>query len=440
MTLLIGWEILLDGLLLATLSYAIMSEQKSRKLRDGVFTLCFVFICALNRISVLPGTPAFPFSWSIPGYEIVPAEGIYLLLFMVLLVLILNSFWFAKPDSFTLFATLAVYAIFIIVRLLVVLLFYGLGTPDNLYNPLFCRIASLLSVTFLCFTPFFKGLQRKLNNGSLLVKILIGNTFGFLSALLTFLEFNLTKTTDNLIIVFLIICGLLLIDAFIIIYEQKRAAELERFQMMQQYIPVIEELISQVRSRQHEFNNRLLAISTAVATASSLKQAKQEIMDLSRGLQFSITESSLLSCHSKIVAGLIFSKTKFAAMKNITIVSEINAPLLSCRVPEVSLVEIIGILLDNAIEASQPNDTIYFNALPTNDGLSLLVSNPFPEQTLSAFARMFQRGFSTKAINNSRGYGLANVKEIVKRYNGKIITQNQSKQQTNYVTIGVLFD
>lgn len=37
--------------------------------------------------------------------------------------------------------------------------------------------------------------------------------------------------------------------------------------MTEQYVPIVEELISQVRARQHEFNNRMMAIETAVSSA-----------------------------------------------------------------------------------------------------------------------------------------------------------------------------
>jgi sensor histidine kinase regulating citrate/malate metabolism len=209
--------------------------------------------------------------------------------------------------------------------------------------------------------------------------------------------------------------------------------------MMEQYIPVIEELITQVRARQHEFNNRLLAISAAAQTASNIEQAKAEIAELTTGLQFDISEKSLLNCDSKIMAGMIFSKIKYAEMKKITVISEITASIKNKAVRELNLVEIIGILIDNAIEASNAEDVIYVKMENPPEGLSITVSNPYAMQSATDFVRMFRRGFSTKAEGGARGHGLANVKELVDRHHGKIITRNETMQKRSYVTIGVLF-
>ena len=208
---------------------------------------------------------------------------------------------------------------------------------------------------------------------------------------------------------------------------------------MEQYIPVIEELITQVRARQHEFSNRLLTISAVAQTADNIEQVKSEIAELTTGLQLDISEKSLLNCDSKIIAGMIFSKMKYAEMKKIMVISEITASLKGKAIRELDVVDIIGILIDNAIEASNAGDTIYIKIEHSDEGLSILVSNPYMMQSATDFVRMFRRGFSTKGEGGARGHGLANVKAIVDRYHGKIIARNETIHEWNYVTIGIIF-
>ncbi|HHV08993.1 MAG TPA: GHKL domain-containing protein [Clostridiales bacterium] len=440
MTLPIGIEILLDGALLFLISFGIFNERHGMKIKDSLLALYFTLSCTVSRLSVSISMNTAPLlSMEKQGYEIVPAPSLILFLFLILIVIIINSLWFKKDAVYTLFGTMAVFSIFIIVREMFILLFYGLGTADNSWNPVICRIGSVLLLCAVLFTPFFKWIQDKLNDGLLPVKLLIGNTMVLLCALLVFLDFDATKTTDQLLFLSVTIAAILLINLLFGAYAQKRSAEIKRVTMLEQYIPVIEELITQVRARQHEFNNRLLAISAAAQTADNLEQAQAEIAELTTGLQLDISEKSLLGCDSKIIAGMIFSKMKYAEMKKIMVISNITAPLKGRAIRELDVVEIVGILIDNAIEASNAGDTIYIKIEHSDDGLSVLVSNPYMMQSATDFVRMFRRGFSTKGENDTRGHGLANVKAIVDRYRGKIITRNETVHHQNYVTIGVIF-
>ena len=46
--------------------------------------------------------------------------------------------------------------------------------------------------------------------------------------------------------------------------------------MIEQYVPIVEELISQVRARQHEFNNRMMAIEAVVTSADTIEEARNQ--------------------------------------------------------------------------------------------------------------------------------------------------------------------
>lgn len=439
MTLIIGIEILLDGVLLFMASFGIFSEHTRIRFHDGLLALYFMLFCYVSRISVSVGMDTLRLSIGKHGFEIVPAGDLILFLFLILIVLVTNSLWFKKDAIFTLFGTMTVFSVFIIARMSFILLFYGLGATDNYWNPIISRIGPVLLLYVLLLTPFFKWMQDKLHSGSLLVKLLIGNTTVLLCALVVFLDFDATKTVDQMLFISVIIALIIIINLLFGAYDQMRSAEKKRINLLEQYIPVIEELITQVRARQHEFNNRLLAISAVAQTADNIEQVKSEIAELTTGLQLDISEKSLLNCDSKIIAGMIFSKMKYAEMKKIMVISEITASLKGKAIRELDVVDIIGILIDNAIEASNAGDTIYIKIEHSDEGLSILVSNPYMMQSATDFVRMFRRGFSTKGEGGARGHGLANVKAIVDRYHGKIIARNETIHEWNYVTIGIIF-
>jgi signal transduction histidine kinase len=439
MTLTIGAEIILDGALLFLASFVIFGEYTRMRLRDGLLALCFALFCAVSRISVEDGGEAARFLVEKQGYDIVPANGLAMFLFLILAVLVANSLWFRKSAVYTIFGTLAVFSAVIVTREIFILLFYGLGTNAGAWKPLGCRACSVILLFITLFSPFWRWLKEKLDDDSMPIKLLIGNTTVLLGALVVFLGFDATKTADNLPVIAGAIIALFAINFIVGIYAQKHSAEKKRINLLEQYIPVIEELITQVRARQHEFNNRLLAISAAAQTAITLEQAKTDIAELTAGLQMNISEKSLLNCDSKITAGMIYSKIKYAEMRKIAVVSEITASLKSRTIREADIVEIVGILMDNAIEASNAGDTVYIKIETLDEKLSLVVSNPYEMLTATDFVRMFRRGFSTKTGSDARGHGLANIKEIVERQHGKILTRNETVHGRNYVTIGVLF-
>lgn len=99
--------------------------------------------------------------------------------------------------------------------------------------------------------------------------------------------------------------------------------------------------------------------------------------------------------------------------------------------------ELIAILLDNAVEAASPGDVLYARAAEQADGLRFSVLNPHRALSNLEFIQMFRRGWSTKG-EAGHGYGLYNVRQIVERHAGKIITGNDQLNGISYISIGVL--
>ncbi|WP_310601788.1 GHKL domain-containing protein [Anaerosporobacter sp.] len=86
---------------------------------------------------------------------------------------------------------------------------------------------------------------------------------------------------------------------------------------------------------------------------------------------------------------------------------------------------ILGIFLDNAMEATELCDTkrIELNLIQNPDSMIFTLRNTF-QNTGVSLAQMRKRGFSTKG--DSRGLGLANVRELLARYeNVENITEIQ---------------
>ncbi|MHB8064227.1 MAG: sensor histidine kinase [Ruminiclostridium sp.] len=433
-------QIILDGLLLFLCCTQMFREPTILKAKDYFLLPLLVLYCGIARISAVSvGTGELLFSFTRYGYEILPVENLGFLLFLFLIIMLTNSLWFKRENGYTFFGTLGVFAIFIMLREICAILFYVCGISGDMWMLYVGRFLSVgLGLLFLLSSPF-EWLKENLKDGNLLIRITVGNTAIILVLFIDFFEFDLSNMLSQLLITAGILGVLIVGDLLLMLWEQRRIQERKRIDMLEQYIPVIEELITQVRARQHEYNNRLLAISAAVGTAENLEQAKEQVNQLIQGVQMSEIDREILSCDSKIIGGMLYSKIKQAEAKKIAVRTELNAQFKKSPVQEADWIEIIGILMDNAIEASDPLDTILIRADMSNGHLSVLVSNPHEAFTNIQFVQMFRRGVTTKEnLSYANGHGLANIRKIVERYHGKIIVRNEMIEDKNHVTIGVL--
>ncbi|MDR0782233.1 MAG: GHKL domain-containing protein [Propionibacteriaceae bacterium] len=435
----IAIEVALDAVILFLVGFGLFAERKL-KLRDGLLFSGLALFCAVSRLHVVSGLPvdARTFSWAANGYAVLPIDNWYSLAFLILATVIAWSWSFGRPAVYTVFATLAAFSLLIVVREAFIGLFYALGAGSQPWAALVSRACSLLALVVIVISGRLRWLRERIAEGSLVVRFMIVNSCGLLVALVALLGFDASRTSDNLGVIAATLTGLALVNLLVGLYLQQRANEKKRIALIEQYIPIIEQLIAQVRARLHEHNNRLLAIAAVAQMATSLEEAQADIAALTRGLPLDPAEQSLLDCDSRIAAGLIIAKMTQAEKAGITVVVEITASPKRANASELEVVEILGILLDNAIEASQVGDRVYLRLERADDALSITVANPHPPLSAQEVIRLFRRHYSTKTAGGDRGHGLANLKAIVERRRGKVLAHNAVIAQRDYLTIGAL--
>ena len=81
----------------------------------------------------------------------------------------------------------------------------------------------------------------------------------------------------------------------------------------------------------------------------------------------------------------------------------------------IDLSRILGIILDNAIEASLESDDKRVNIafINKNSSVIIVLINTF-KGDIPLLSKLFKEGFSTKGEN--RGFGLSNLKDIIGKY------------------------
>ena len=416
-------QCLLDGLLLTLCGVGFFGRKRGRW--DLLLSLVYAVLCYVLRMY-------FCNSDNPMDYILLPVNHLLVVVLLLVPTMPVNSGWFRVGERTIFWGTMAQFALYLLLResCLMLLAVMELEEIAAVYG---VRVLSMLFWVALASSGLFRWLRDRLAEGDIAVEAVSCAT---LLILLLLWQFQMGWNGLWLGAVALL-AALLVLDGGLLLWEQRRIREQQRTRLLEQYLPMVEELVESVRARQHEFNNRMMAVSAAVSTADSLEDAQRAVAALTGGIALNRVDRELLKCDSKVISGMLFGKIKQAELRHIKVEIDLSGSFLRRSLPESDWVEIIGVLLDNALEASAPDDTIYLQSEDQDGALRFTVSNPCPPKSNTELAEMFRRGWSTKA-EQGRGYGLFNVRQMVERRGGRLVVRNEDMDERNYLTIGAI--
>lgn len=195
-----------------------------------------------------------------------------------------------------------------------------------------------------------------------------------------------------------------------------KIAKEKELELRTAYDTVYEQLLDSIRRKQHDFHNQITAIYSHHLMAKDYdtlvalqKKYCDEIFEENR-------YARLLSSDSPMVIAFLYSKFIEAESKGCHIKYDIKVDRLQCQIPQYKIIEILGVLLDNAVEAVDEHESknIYVEILETADMVQVALKNDsrhFEEYEIKQF---LEPGYSTKGAG--RGMGLAKIKEILLDY------------------------
>ena len=104
-------------------------------------------------------------------------------------------------------------------------------------------------------------------------------------------------------------------------------------------------------------------------------------------------------------------------------------------VPEYILIDLIGILTDNAIEATEDGGVAYLYFGSLDNKISIKTANPGPTVTPQFINMISQTGYSTKHVTDGKphGLGIPTLIKTIKKYNGQLTIENEIIQDTTYI-------
>lgn len=238
----------------------------------------------------------------------------------------------------------------------------------------------------------------------------------------------------------------LLIFLFIIYEWQKSRVDLEKkktqLEMNRLYSDAYDQLIMLVRERQHDMKNHINAILSLSYTTENYDELIEKQKEYC-GYVIEQNEKTklVLSSGNPLIAGFLYSKIREVENYNITVDYKIGIEKNEMAIPEYELVEMVGILLDNAVEAlnnlneEEFTRKIFFSIKDTEDGIELIVANTSPIYEEDMTAHFFESGYSSKGQN--RGIGLSKLKRLVQDRKGNIMVYNKLRNGINYLTFEI---
>lgn len=234
-------------------------------------------------------------------------------------------------------------------------------------------------------------------------------------ATISYKAINNLSTKKYIDSIFLLLFFLFLI--YLIVYNKYRVVkEVKKTEELLDMMTIYEKRIDEDRIIRHEMLNNLLALK-------SFKDKNSEEFDKT-------LDDFIMTCSNKSVGvkniyklppglkGIVYYKINIASDKkinyNINISKQVNIKLEKENYKEyVSLCKILGIIIDNAIEASEKtkDKLLIIDAYNEKDGIVIEVTNSCKEKDMD-ISSLYKKGYSSKG--NNRGFGLHIARMLLK--------------------------
>ena len=222
----------------------------------------------------------------------------------------------------------------------------------------------------------------------------------------------------------LVMCFLLLAMRRSYLEQIRTEAKQKALQDLQDYTRNLEAMYNGLRSFKHDYVNILLSLSGYIEDGDMdrLKNFFESKIFPTKNLitrgDYKLNQLSNIGVLE--IKSLLSAKMIYAHESGIDITIDIPDKAESFLIDTVDLARILGIFLDNAIEAALETEQpqIGLNIIQNEAGVSIIISNCFQDNG-AMLHNIKQKGFSTK--NGHQGIGLWNAQKIISSYNNVLL-------------------
>jgi two-component system sensor histidine kinase AgrC len=217
----------------------------------------------------------------------------------------------------------------------------------------------------------------------------------------------------------------------LLVYLKNTTQNYFNFQLAQQkqqqldhlttYTTQIEDLYKSINGFRHDYANLIVSLETSIQ-AGDINQIRSIYEDVLKNSSSVLnhgnhTLGSLTKIDIPAIKSILSNKIILALEKGIHIEFEIEQKWSTCHVDVFDYIRMLGILLDNAIEASEACSVAFINIAFITDNIKqehrLIIENSTNQEFIN-IGHIFQDGVTSKGAN--RGIGLSNMQHILSNY------------------------
>ena len=268
---------------------------------------------------------------------------------------------------------------------------------------------------------FFKDINKK-DTFSILLTIILG----FITV---FLELYVTAFYNNLLPRFVILISIFCLIAyfFVSVFNIVKTKELEianrDISNLQIYNDTLKIMYDNIRAFKHDFNNIINGIGGYV-TAQDMDGLTKYYKSLFKECDNlnNLTALNPETINNPSIYAILADKYKKSTDKNIQLEIGVFIDLNSLNIDNSELTRILGILLDNSIEAAQECERKYISIRFMKDNRKnrqlIIIENTYANKDVDTY-KIFEKSYSTKP--NNTGLGLWEVNKILNKHNNLAI-------------------
>ena len=243
-------------------------------------------------------------------------------------------------------------------------------------------------------------------------------------------------------LIFILLCTYITVSVLKNIkLETNNKIESAKLEQQKKYILALEKNNNEIRKFKHDFNNIILGLDGYINNDDFDKEKLKKyfnstIMNYNNNIELNdIVIAKLNSIKVSSLKSLITNKILVAQNNNIDVDINIQGEIHDFYTDEMQLSRVLGILLDNAIEASLEvthDEKIEMNIIQIDKTTDIQISNTF-NNTGTPISDFNKEGFSTKGTN--RGLGLSSAHEIANTLNMLLNTEIDENTFVQILTI-----
>ncbi len=367
----------------------------------------------------------------------VSVSGIYAIFANVLVLLGLCYFLYKRTGLQLVYLSIIGMVLTQTVQLLIIILIYASNgkieytSNTGMAAQVMGLVLAYVTARYIPIHLLFRYVESKNN----LFRVVIINVFILMTFCAIYWYLHFEGVIENIISIAVIVIIVLLINLIFLREGLKNQAVEEQYQAYQRYMPIVNELIDEIRIKQHDFNNHITALKIVMDQKTVAESVVKKVEDYLHEAEASFRNADLLNIKNRIVSGFLYSKKKQAKEAGIQLEIYIEDYVLETSLTDYELMDILSVLVDNAFETGIQGNLVKIHFLKEKEKSVIEVANKHPYIPIGKINEFFIKGFSSKG-SDKRGLGLYKLKALISKCQGRLEVSNVDDGE-NYVVFRV---